>query len=112
MNKVLILVFRRRALIIFTLLIQIALFFFLITGTGIYIKYSYWVLSVLSIFVCIYLINKQGKAGYKIIWIFLILLFPFFGGILYIILNIWSNPRKLRKALDRNINDSRDAFFL
>ena len=112
MNKVLILVFRRRALIIFTLLIQIALFFFLITGTGIYIKYSYWVLSVLSIFVCIYLINKQGKAGYKLTWIFLILLFPFFGGILYITLNIWSNPRKLRRSLDRNIIDSRDAFFL
>jgi len=106
------LVFRRRSLVIFSLLVQIVFFFFLIAGTGIYLKYSYWILIVLSIVVCIYIINKHEKAGYKLTWIFLILLFPFFGGILYIVLNFWSNPKKLRKEIDRNINDSREAFFL
>jgi len=105
-------IFRRRVLVILSLLAQIGLFFFLIAGTGIYIKYSYWVLSVVSVIVCIYLINKNDKPGYKLTWIFLILLFPFFGGILYIVLNIWSNPKKIRKALQKNIKDSRDAFYL
>jgi len=105
-------IFRRRVLVILTLLAQIGLIFFLIAGTGIYIKYSYWVLSVVSVIVCIYLINKNDKPGYKLTWIFLILLFPFFGGILYIVLNIWSNPKKIRKSLRKNIEDSRDAFYL
>jgi len=77
-----------------------------------YLKFSYWILSILSIFVSIYIINKHEKAGFKITWIFLILLFPLFGGIMYIILNIWSNPKKLRKALFGNIAASKDAFFL
>jgi len=111
-KNTLLLVFRRRVLVLLSLLAQIFLFFALIAGTGVYLKYSYWVLSVLSIIVCIYLINKHGKAGYKLTWIFLILLFPLFGGILYIVLNIWSNPKKIRKSLSRNIEDSREAFFL
>jgi len=111
-KNTLLLVFRRRVLVILSLLAQILLFFALIAGTGVYLKFSYSVLSVLSVIVCIYLINKHEKAGYKLIWIFLILLFPLFGGILYISLNIWSNPKKIRKSHNLNIKDSREAFFL
>jgi cardiolipin synthase len=106
------LVFRRRAFVISLLLVQIALFFSLIAGIGRYIKYFYWIFIVLSVVVCIYIINKHEKAGYKLTWIFIILLFPFFGGILYILLYFWSNPKKLRREIDRSINESRSAFFL
>jgi len=105
-------VFRRRILVIISLIAQILLFFFLIAGTGIYLKYSYWILSVLSIIVCINIINKHEKAGFKLTWIFIILMFPLFGGILYIVLNFWSNPKKLRRALFGNIANSREAFYL
>jgi len=105
-------VFRRRLLVVIALLAQIILFFFLIAGTGIYLKYSYWVLSVLSVFVCINIINKHEKAGFKMTWIFIILMVPLFGGILYIVLNFWSNPKKLRRALFGNIANSREAFYL
>ncbi|MDR1837376.1 MAG: cardiolipin synthase [Treponema sp.] len=104
--------FRRRTLIILTLLVQIALAIMLVEGTRRYVEYSYWVLNIISVIVCISIINKHEKAGYKLTWIFLILLFPLFGGILYIILNFWSNPKKLRRAINNNINDSRDAFYL
>ena len=102
----------RRALVLLSLIVQIALFFSLLVGTGIYVKNVYIVLNIVSVIVCIYLINNNRKAGYKLIWIFLILLAPFFGGILYIVLNFWSNPRKIRKELDKNIKDSSEAFFL
>ena len=75
-------------------------------------KFSYMALHFLSILVCVNVINKREKPGYKLTWIFIILLFPIFGGIFYIILNFWSNPKKLRKAIDKNIKDSRDAFYL
>jgi cardiolipin synthase len=56
--------------------------------------------------------NKHEKAGFKLTWIFMILLVPLFGGILYIVLNIWSNPRKLRRALFGNIANSHESFYL
>jgi len=104
--------FGRRALVLLSLVVQIALFFSLLVGTGIYVKNIYIFLNIISVFVCISLINNTRKAGYKLIWIFLILLAPFFGGLLYIVLYFWSNPRKIRKELDRNISDSKDSFLL
>ncbi|MDR0323677.1 MAG: cardiolipin synthase [Treponema sp.] len=111
-NKWLKLVFSRRTLVIFTLLAQIFLTIFIVASTSMYLKYSYWFLIFLSVIVCIYVINKREKAGYKLTWIFIILLFPIFGGVLYILLNFWSNPKKLRRSIDRNIRDSREAFHL
>ncbi|MDR1869713.1 MAG: cardiolipin synthase [Treponema sp.] len=102
--------FRRRGLVILTLLVQIALIFFLLAGAGKYLNYSYTVLNILSIIVCVHVLNRHEKAGYKLTWIFIILLFPFFGGIMYILFYSWSNPKALCKALDRNIQDSREAF--
>jgi cardiolipin synthase len=104
--------FRRRFLVILTILLQIGIIIFLVAGTGIYLKYSYWILNFISVIVCIYVINKQEKPGYKLTWIFIILLFPVFGGVLYILFNVWSNPIKMRRAIAKNISDSRDAFFL
>jgi len=105
-------VFRRRVFVILSLLAQIFLFIFLVAGTGLYVKFSYWILSILSVIVSINIINKHEKAGFKLTWIFIILLFPLFGGILYIILNFWSNPKKLRRSLFGNIAKSREAFYL
>jgi len=105
-------VFRRRIIVILSIIAQILLFFLLVGGTGIYLKYSYWVLTVLSVFVCINIMNKHEKAGFKLTWIFIILLFPLFGGILYIVLNFWSNPKKLRRALFGNIANSRESLYL
>jgi len=104
--------FRRRALVVSALLIQISLIIILIAGVSIHFQYSYLVLYFLSIIACIHVINKHEKAGYKLTWIFLILLFPFFGGILYIYFNTISSQKKLKRAFDKNIKDSREAFFL
>jgi cardiolipin synthase len=111
-RKLLIFFLRRRALVFAVLLIQIALFFFLIAGTEKYFNYSYMILNILSIAVCVNVLNKYKKAAYKTTWIFLILLFPFFGGIMYILFRTWSNPKKLRKALEYNIHESEEAFYL
>jgi cardiolipin synthase len=104
--------FRRRGFVISILLVQIALFILLVVRAGRYNDLSYIILNVISVIVCIHVLNKHEKAGYKLTWIFIILLFPFFGGIIYILFQSWSNPKKLKKALERNILDSREAFLL
>jgi cardiolipin synthase len=105
-------VFRRRVFVIFTLLVQIIFVIFLLAGTGIYFHYVNWFLNFISIIVCIHVLNKREKAAYKLTWIFLIMLFPFFGGVMYIIFYSQSNPRKLRRLIERNLEDSQDALHL
>jgi cardiolipin synthase len=105
-------VFRRRVFVIFTLLVQILFFVFLIAGTSIYFRYANWILRITSIIVCVYIINKHSKAAYKITWIFLIMLFPIFGGILYILFTYALPPRKLKSLIKRNVRESRSAFYL
>jgi cardiolipin synthase len=105
-------VFRRRVFVISILLIQVAFVIVLLAGTGINFHYVNWILNILSIGVCVHVLNKREKAAYKLTWIFLIMLFPFFGGIMYILFYSQSNPRRLRRLIERNIRDSRDAFAL
>jgi cardiolipin synthase len=111
-NHLLQFLFRRRVFVIILLLVQIALIPFLIAGTRKYFNFSYIILNLLSVIVCIHVLNKHEKAGYKLTWIFIILLFPVFGGIMYILVLSWSNPKMLKASLDRNIRDSKNAFYL
>ena len=105
-------VFRRRVFVISILLGQIIFLVFLLAGTGIYVDYANLVLNVISIGVCIHVLNRHAKAAYKITWIFLIMLFPIFGGILYIFFHSQSNPRKLTRIIYQNKQDSSTSFFL
>jgi len=104
-------VFRRRVFVIFTLLIQIAFLVLLVTGASIYFQYTHWIFRILSIIVCVHVLNKHAKAAYKITWIFLNMLFPIFGGVLYIFFSSQANPRKFRRLIKENTEDSRDAFY-
>ncbi|GHU70384.1 cardiolipin synthase [Spirochaetia bacterium] len=103
-------VFRRRVFVIATLLVQIAFYFFLIAGTGIFFQHINWFLNIVSIVVCINILNKKEKSAYKLTWIFLILLIPIFGGALYIIFYSQSNPRKLKRLIKKSNGQSRPYF--
>ncbi|MDR0584563.1 MAG: cardiolipin synthase [Treponema sp.] len=105
-------VFRRRVFVISTLLVQIGFIIALLAGTGIYFRYVNWALNFLSIVVCVHVLNKREKSAYKLTWIFLIMLFPFFGGIMYIIFYSQSNPRKLRRLIEEKSRGSRELLCL
>ena len=105
-------IFRRRVFIISILLLQIAFIVFLIEETSRYIEYANILLGVVSIIACIFVMNKRTKPGYKITWIFLILLFPLFGGVLFIFFDRVLTPRKFRRHYERVKREIRDAFYL
>ncbi|MCL2600503.1 MAG: cardiolipin synthase [Treponema sp.] len=105
-------VFRRRGFVIITLLVQIAFLISLVVGADIFFRYANLIFSTLSIAVCVHVLNRHTKAAYKITWIFLILLFPFFGGLMYVFFHIQSTSRKLRQQIDKIRVESRSAFHL
>jgi cardiolipin synthase len=93
-------VFRRRIFVIALLLIQIGFLFVLIAGSRMAFRYANWVLNILSVFVCLRILNKKEKSAFKLTWIFLIMLFPIFGGLFYVFFYTQSNPRKLRRQIE------------
>ncbi|MCL2127662.1 MAG: cardiolipin synthase [Treponema sp.] len=104
-------VLRRRVFVMLALLIQIAFFALLAVGTR-NLRYANWALNVISVFACIHVLDKRSKAAYKITWIFLIMLFPIFGGILYIYFYSQSNPRRLRRLIEFERRRSNEACCL
>jgi cardiolipin synthase len=104
-------VFRRRLLIIFLILIQLIFILFLIASSGIIFHYVNFALRAFSIIVGVYILNKQEKSAYKMTWIFLILLFPIFGGLVYALFHTQASPRKLKRQMG-GINRRFRPFFL
>jgi len=94
------------------LLAQIAILLSLVMGADLFFRYANLVLSTLSIVVCVHVLNRQTKAAYKITWIFLILLFPFFGGALYVFFHFQSTSRKFKRLTDQINTESQAAFYL
>ena len=95
--------FRQRLLIIALIFVQLIFLLFLVARTDMTFRYVDFVLRGLSIVVCIYILNKQTKSAYKLTWIFLILLVPIFGGLVYVFFHIQYSPRKLkRQAAEAN----------
>ena len=52
---------------------------------------------ILSVLMVIYIINKKGSPSYAIAWVIIILVFPVFGGILYLLFGDKKVPKDLRR---------------
>ncbi|MCL2602312.1 MAG: cardiolipin synthase [Treponema sp.] len=104
-------VFRRRLLIISLIIAQLALILFAIAGTQLAFWYVDFLLRAFSIFVCVYIVNKKEKSAYKLTWVFLILLFPLFGGTVYAFFRSQSSPRKLSRQVEKANRRYRPLFL-
>ena len=94
--------FRRRALVIALLLIQIAFVGMLIfTGSQAF-QWINAVLRIVSFLAALYIVSKKDKGAYKTAWIFLILTFPLFGGLMYLLVHSQATTRWVAKEIRRS----------
>lgn len=94
--------FRRRFFVILALALQVLLLIYIIVSgsrTSVFISLG---CTVLSLIVALFVATKKSGGAYKQIWIFMILLFPILGGLLYIFFNF---QRSSKRVLDK-INDN------
>ena len=93
------------ALAAFFFILQAAVLVFLVLSIlSLNTTVSFWVqlaLQILSVLVCIYIINRDDKSDYKLAWVVPILLFPLFGGFLYLAMGRQKINRKLRKQIKK-----------
>lgn len=90
-------ILNRRTQVVFLLLIQLAmmgLVVWLLSGYS--VIYSL-LLSLVSLLVVVYIVNTRVKPGYKLSWVALILTFPIFGGLFYLILKLQSSSGAMKR---------------
>jgi cardiolipin synthase len=105
-------IFRQRLMVIALLVIQVMFLIILLAGSSLNFRYANWILNITSVVVSLYILNKKEKSAYKLTWIFLIMLFPIFGGALYLVFTFQSSPRKLRKRVAAKNTVFRPLFRL
>jgi cardiolipin synthase len=105
-------IFRRRVFVSVLIILQIALIILFLATSSMASQIVGIILSLISVFVSLYIVGKKEKPAYKLIWIFLILTFPVFGGIMYILFYTQSNHRKLSKQIDKTLEDTKPLFLL
>lgn len=65
------------------------------------------VLSLISILVVVYIINRPINPSYKLAWCITILLIPVFGGFLYLLLSVNRTRRSFRKSIRQAVAESK-----
>lgn len=92
--------FRRRILIALLLILQLAFLLYALVSGSRLSQGIHAVLTLLSILAVLFIVSRQDKGAYKVLWIFLILSFPIFGGFLYLLVHTQTPTRRMRQAID------------
>ena len=88
---------RRRFFIILLLLLQLTVIVYSIVSGSLASTVISRVLSFISFLVCVYIVSRKDKGAYKLTWVFMILLFPVFGGLFYLLFCFQTTTRRFTK---------------
>ena len=103
---------RRRFLIVLLLIIQFAIMVYTLVSAGLASAVISRLFTGISVLVCVYIISRKDKGAYKLTWVFTILLFPAFGGLLYLIFNFQTATRKYQKKIAKIDAKAKPLFAL
>lgn len=110
MKKLLYLLFHRSVLTCLSLLTQIATFAVIVFAFSEYTDFFYWFFILLSVAAALFIIGSRMEPGYKIAWLILVLPFPVFGGLFYLLVGRSGIPKKLQALLENISSKSEQAL--
>ena len=90
---------RRRVFITLLILLQLILIAYLIVSGSKRVLGINIFLNIISIVVALHIIAKKDKGAYKLTWVFIILVFPLFGGLFYLLFKLQSSTRAFSRKL-------------
>ena len=105
-SKILKVLLRRLVIVGVVIVLQIAWLIWLAQVIGEHSKFIEWGLQLVSVAVVIYIVNKEENPAYKLAWTIPILIFPVFGGLLYLTLGNKKPAKKLRLELERSLGET------
>lgn len=104
--------FRRRVLIILLLVLQILTLVYIIASSTEASRTVRTIMTIISGLVSLHVIARRDKGAYKLTWVFLILLFPVFGGMMYLLFNFQSSIRRFTKNADETARKAKELAQL
>lgn len=122
LKKIASVVFHRTALVALLLILQLAVLIVMMVQFSEYFVYFYWFCIVVSVVVVLWIVGNRSDPGYKIAWIIPILVFPMFGGMVYLLFGgnrvservqrkMQSMNRKLVETLEDDFKADQLAVF-
>ena len=99
MKKLLYILFHRSVFVGLSLLAQIAALFLMVAAFSEHADNFYWLCILVSVFAALAIISSRMEPGYKIAWLLLILPFPVFGGIFYLLVGGGHIPKRIQKRM-------------
>jgi cardiolipin synthase len=88
------------------LLLQIGFMAYTTWWLGGYQKYLEIACTMVSILVVIYIVNKKENPAYKLAWSVVILIFPLFGGLFYLVVAGNRSSKRFIRKMQKSISDS------
>ena len=104
--------FNRRLLTIMLLLIQVWFLLDLVIRGSLLSQRISEVLTLASILAVLYIVSKKGKGAYKTAWAILILAFPLFGGLFYLLYCLQTSSRYFSHHIGRVQEKAQPLFAL
>jgi cardiolipin synthase len=71
-----------------------------------YFVYVYFIFTVISLIVVIYILGTKSNPSYKLAWVIPILLVPVFGGLFYLIFGLSKMSKKFRERVEKATQDT------
>jgi len=109
-KKLLYLLFHRSVFVALSLLSQIAILFVMVVTFSEYTELFYWACILASVLAALAIIGSRMEPSYKIAWLIIVLPFPVFGGILYLLMGGGTIPRTIKKQMEGILNKSAAAL--
>ena len=101
---------RKRIFILVLLIFQFWLIIYTIAERSAVSQIINSVFTVLSLLVCFYIVSRRGKTAFKLIWVFVIMLFPLFGGLFYLLFRFQKLPKKYITNSQKQKNKSQSII--
>ncbi len=89
----------RGSIVIILIALQVAYFAFAVWKLSVYFQYISWALTVFSLLLVLRVISYDDNPAFKLAWSIVILAFPLFGGLLYILLRTQIMSRVFKERL-------------
>ena len=100
------LLFHRLTMTALLLVLQFALLIVMMVRFSAYFVYFYWFCIALSLVAVLWIVGNRSDPGYKIAWLIPILLFPVFGGLIYLLLGgnrLSTRQHRKMKGMERQM---------
>ena len=110
MKKLLYILFHRSVFVGLALLAQIVTLAVMVLTFSEYMETFYWCCIALSVVVAFLILGSRMEPGYKIAWLILILPFPVFGGIFYLLVGGGTVPKRTKRRMKGMVEKSDRAL--